>query len=203
MARDAKAIADTARTVVDSIASRVNQDSSSRFSSLPQLKAFVREASQRILRTAIEKFDVRQPEKFLPIDHVDEWLRRECQALLEESLAKPDLAATITTLIELDQVMTGVIERATPDLLQCGGDCRTFLFIPNEEAYGTVVEKLRASRPLAAVMSANVEDVVVVSEVAGISPRSLASALERVFPGIAEAAHRLFTRVDIEWQSLL
>jgi hypothetical protein len=42
-----------------------------------------------------------------------------------------------------------------------------------------------------------------VSEESGISPRSLAAGFERVFPGIADAARRLFTRIDIEWQQIV
>jgi hypothetical protein len=53
---------------------------------------------------------------------------------------------------------------------------------------------------LAAVVEADVEDVLVVTEDAGLSPRSLAQGFERVFPGIADAARRLHTRVDVEWQ---
>jgi len=76
------------------------------------------------------------------------------------------------------------------------------LLIPSEQADHTIVDKLKASQPLAAAISANLDDVILLSEGAGISPHSLAAGLERVFPGVADAAHRLFTRVDVEWQSL-
>jgi hypothetical protein len=53
------------------------------------------------------------------------------------------------------------------------------------------------------VAPAAVDDAIVVSEEAGISPRSLARGLERVFPGIADAARRLHTRIDVDWQGLI
>jgi hypothetical protein len=40
---------------------------------------------------------------------------------------------------------------------------------------------------------------VVFCEGSGISPSSLTRGFERVYPGIAEAARRLFTRIDIDW----
>jgi hypothetical protein len=62
---------------------------------------------------------------------------------------------------------------------------------------------VQSARPLAAVVAATVEDVQVVSEETGISPRSIAMGLERVYPGIAEAAGRLHTRIDVEWRKLV
>jgi serine/threonine protein kinase len=201
-ARDAKLIADSARTAVASLVGQVEQQTSgSRFSNSPRLRSFITEGSQRIVRQAIEKLDLKHPERLLPTDQISELLQSECRTLLEESLAKPDIASTLSGLIDLDDVMAGAIKRATPDLLRCGSDRRTLLFAPNEQPSGTV-DKLRAARPLAAVIAADVDDVVLVSESAGVSPHSLASGLERVFPGIADAAHRLLTRVDVEWQSL-
>ena len=48
-----------------------------------------------------------------------------------------------------------------------------------------------------------VEDVLVVSEESGISPRSIALGLECMYPGIADAARRLHTRIDVEWLRLI
>jgi len=52
-------------------------------------------------------------------------------------------------------------------------------------------------------VSADVDDDVLISEDSGISPRSLALGLEWVYPGIADAARRLHTRIDVEWTRLL
>jgi hypothetical protein len=60
-----------------------------------------------------------------------------------------------------------------------------------------------AARPAAAVLPAQVDEETVLCEASGILPRSVAIGLERVYPGISEAAGRLLTRVDIEWQPLV
>jgi hypothetical protein len=52
-------------------------------------------------------------------------------------------------------------------------------------------------------LPAPVDDLLVVQEDAGISPQSLAQGFERLFPGVADAARRLHTRTDIDWQELL
>jgi serine/threonine protein kinase len=201
---DAKAIADAARTVIASLSGRVQQESSnSPFSDSPALRPLISAGSQRLLRHAVEKFDLKQPDRFLPVDAIDELLEAECHALLEERLTHPDFAAAIMALVDLDQSMIKTIEHATPDLLQCGGDRRTLLFVPNPETHKPAVEKLRALRPMAAVVTANFDDALVVSEEAAISPCSLASGLERLFPGIADAARRLHTRIDVDWKNLL
>ena len=205
LARDAKQIADTARAVVASFAERVKHDSGggARFVGSPVLRPLIAAGSQRVLRHAVEKFDPKQPERFLPVEAIDELLYVGCRALLEESLAQPDLAAAITALIELDQATARTIDHATTDLLQCGCDRRTLLVVPKDQSQSAAAEKLLSARPLAAVVTAEVGDVLLVSEEAGIAPRSLALGLERVFPGIADAARRLLTRIDVEWKSLV
>ena len=193
---DAKQIADTSRTFVDSLVEWLKQEpnSSTRLADSPVLCPLIAKGSGRLLRHAVETFDQKHPERFLQADTIDGLIQTECQALLEENDARPDLAAAITSLIEFDKVAAATLKCATVDLLQCGCDRRTLLFVPNEvHADGAVVERLRVLRPLAAVVPANVDDVLVVSEEAGISPRSLALGLERVFPGIADAANRLLT----------
>ena len=88
-------------------------------------------------------------------------------------------------------------------MLQCGSDRRTFVISPKENANQKVADTLRIARPLMAVVPAAVDDVLIISEESGISPRSIALGLEQVFPGIADAAGRLHTRVDIQWLSLI
>ena len=63
------------------------------------------------------------------------------------------------------------------------------------------IDALTRARPTAAVISADVDESVVFCECAGISPSSLARGLAWVYPGIAEAASRRFTRVDIDWSA--
>ena len=157
-----------------------------------------------MLSRAVEKFDFKQPERFLAADEIDNLLKmRVPGASWKTSLAQPELAAAIDAHIELDQVLSRTLECATTDLLQCGSDRRTLLFVPKSESQMAIAEKIRALRPLLAVVPADVRGALVVSEESGISPRSLALGLDRVFPGVADAARRLQTRVDIEWQSVI
>jgi hypothetical protein len=202
--RDARSIADTARAVAASLVERLKGQSGkgSRFADSPALRGLIATGSQRIVSQAVEKFDVRQPERFLPADAVDELIQAECRRLLDESLLSRDLAAALLALFDHEQTATSTICDAEIDLLQSGYDRRTLFFVPRESTQSLVEERLRAARPHAASFSADVDDLVVVTEAAGIAPRSLASGLERVFPGIAEAARRLLTRIDIEWRSL-
>ena len=156
-----------------------------------------------VVSHAIEAFDFKQPDRFLPADGVLAVIQTECQALLEESLAQPRLGAAITALIEVDKLIELTLEHATADFLQCGCERRTLIFVPQGDSHREIADKLRSARPLAAVVPTTVEDVLVVSEDSGMSPRSVARGLERVYPGIAEAARRLHTRTDVEWLSLI
>src|SRR5262249_2505901 len=156
--------------------------------SSPAVRSLISEASRRVLSWAVEHFDARQPERFLPADGIDELIQTECQALLEESLARPDVAEVIASFLEVDKAADSLLEDASFDLLQCGSDRRTLVFVPHEGSHEDVTEKVRSARPLAALVKAGVDDVIVVSEEAGISPQSLALGLERMYPGIADAA---------------
>ena len=203
--RDAKLIADAARDAIAALAvskKRVPGDDA-RFTDSPVLRPLIAAGSQLFLGHAVETFDPKQPERFLRVDAIDELLHAECQALLENSLAQPELAAALAALIELDQATARTVEHATTDLFQSGSDRRTLLVVPKDQPSGQAAEKLLSARPLAAVVPAEVDDVLVVSEESGISPRSVALGLEHVFPGIADAARRLHTRIDIEWKALV
>ncbi len=201
---DAKLIVDKASVVAASLAkcAITDTDRSCRFTESPALRSLLFAGSQRVLGHAIDTFDPRRAEQFLPTDAVDELILTECQTLLEESHARSEFTAAITSLIELDRVTESTVECATSDPLQCGGDRRTLLFVPKKKEHWAV-EKLRVARPLAAVVPASVEDVLVVSEESGISPRSIALGLERQYPGIADAARRLHTRIDVDWLRLI
>jgi hypothetical protein len=203
--REARLVADTARTAATALAARVQNDGggNSRFTKSTVFQSLIAAGSRRVLSHAVETFDLRQPERFLAADGIDELIQSECQALLEESLARPDFAETITALIDIENVTALALEHATTGLLQCGFDRRTLLFVPKDVTHPEISQHVQSARPLAAVVAATVEDVQVVSEETGISPRSIAMGLERVYPGIAEAAGRLHTRIDVEWRKLV
>jgi hypothetical protein len=202
--RDAKQLTEAARLVAGSLVSRADRQSpgTDRFSDSPVLRPLIAAASDRIIRRAVEVFDVKQAERFLPPDSLDEHLKCACQELLEECLRKPDFAKALSAGVDMDGAIARTIQRATPDLLQCGCDRRTLLFVPAADVHDATVEKMLSARPLATVVPTDIDEPLVVTEAAGISPRSLALGFERVFPGIADAGRRLLTRVDIEWRSL-
>jgi hypothetical protein len=204
LASDAKLIADTARGVAAFLAAHVHRepDKGSPFTASPILRPLIAEGSLRIVTHAVEKFDIKHPERFLPAEAIDEVIYADARALLEKSLASRELAAEITKLLDLDRALLSAVDNADSDLLKCGRDRRTLVFMPTESAQDSATDSLHTARPLAGRFPAAVDDIVVVTESAGVSPRSVAAGLERVFPGIADAARRLLTRIDIEWQSL-
>ena len=156
-----------------------------------------------MLSKRVENFDPRQPDNFLPAGAVDELLQIEAQCLLEESLAQPDVSEAITALVDLDQATSRMYAHAIASTQQYGSERRALLFVPTGDSQRAATEKLQSALPLAKVVPAVVDDVLVVSEEAGVSPRSLAHGLECAFPGVADAARRLHTRIDVNWQSLL
>jgi hypothetical protein len=201
---DAKLIADSARAIAAFLVTRVEPRSNddSPFTSSPLLRPLIAHGSKRVISRAIEKFDVRHPERFLPPDGIDDLIDAECRTLLNACLASKEHAAELAKLLDLDCALASAIESSDVDLLQCGGDRRTIVFTPRSGTQVIATKSPSSVRPLAACIPAQVEDYLVVSESAGISPRSLALALEQVFPGIADAARRLLTRIDIDWQPL-
>jgi serine/threonine protein kinase len=204
LASDAKLIADTARGVAAYLVASVQRHAGndSPFTASPALRPLIAESSRRVIGRAVAKLDLRRPERFLPADAIDEIIDAECRTLLHESLSKKDLAKELTKLLDLDRALLSAIESSATDLLQCGCDRRTLVFAPRESAQDTATKTVLTVRPHSACIPADVDDFVVVTESAGVSPRSLALGFERVFPGIADAARRLLTRIDIEWQSL-
>jgi hypothetical protein len=103
----------------------------------------------------------------------------------------------------MDEVLAQTIDHATADLLQCGSDRRTIFVVPKDNRPREANDSLLSVRPMATIVEAEVDDVLVVAEEAGISPRSLALGLGHVFPGIADAARRLLTRIDVDWKKLV
>ena len=204
IARDAKLIADMARGVAKALraSTECKFDHPSPFADKTLISTLVAAASRRVISRAVNSFDPTQPEHFLAADLIDDMVQGECRDLLEECLARPDSAASIQALIDVESTAVAMLESATTDLLQCGYDRRTLVLAPLDDVPGAAVTKLSTSRPLSTVIPVNVDDVIVVSEESGLSPRSLANQLERMLPGISEAARRLHTRIDIEWAEL-
>jgi serine/threonine protein kinase len=202
IARDARLMAEAAAGVAASL-QRHHQNDENRGRKIADSAVFrslIDEGSRRILANAVETFDFRQPERFLPADAIDELLVPQCRALLEESFDQPDVRKALSAMLDFDQMLTRTIEHARTDLLQCGADRRTMFFVPKDQAQEQAAKSFGALQPQAAVVPAEIDDAAIVTEYAGIAPRSLAYGLMRVHPGIADAAHRLLTRTDVDWQ---
>lgn len=117
---------------------------------------------------------------------------------IEECIDTLPEEAAITARIDPQYAAQKALDEADVDLLQCGYDRRTLIVAPPDSQPSDVVEALSKARPTAAIVSANVEQPVVFWEGSGISPSSLARGFEHVYPGIAQAARRLATRIDID-----
>jgi serine/threonine protein kinase len=200
---DAKKIVDLARAIA---ASQLMKESRSPGGTQPTQanlpKSLVASASQRILMRVIGEFDPANHTRFLAKGVLDDIALDECRQLLNEFVSQSNGSSELAQLTNPSAVMSSLLERATPDLLQCGCDRRTIVFIPTGEAHAATVESLTPLRPQAAVQQTAVNDTLVITESSAISPRSLAIGLERVFPGITDAADRLHVRIDCQWSRL-
>ncbi len=130
---------------------------------------------------------------------IDCTIATESAAAVEEFLktCSPEVALEANSTVQLSA--EEVLGKAAVDLLQCGYDRRTLIFVPPSIQANDGMAALLKARPTATVVAANVDEAVVFCEGSGISPLSLTRGFERVYPGIAEAARRLFTRIDIDW----
>ena len=183
LASDAKLIADTVRQPSSSLAGQMESGpSSSRFAESPLLKPLIAACSRRVLSRIVESFDPRQPDRFHPAGALDDLVQVQSRSLLEESLARRELSEAIAELLDLDTAIEQVFAKAFANTQHYGSDRRTLLFVPNDGTNAKAIEKLQLAMPLAASVPAATDDVVVISEAAGISPRVLAHEIECV-PG--------------------
>jgi hypothetical protein len=125
----------------------------------------------------------------------------ECVAVVQECLGQHSTAGAIDTNCAMQADMQQALDRVDVDLLQCGYDRRTLIVVSSSSKETETIGALTKARPTTAIVSADVDESMVFCECSGISPSSLARGFERVYPGIAEAARRLFTRIDIDWSA--
>lgn len=95
---------------------------------------------------------------------------------------------------------SSALEQASPGLLQCSGDRRTAFLQSEDESDSEVISTLRTLRPTGVDIQVNVKETMVLCETSGIAPLSMAHCMQHVYPDIADAARRLYSRTDIEWQ---
>jgi hypothetical protein len=202
--RDILAIVDKSRAFAGTYLSNGNvANTGDRFASSPSLRSLVIAASRRVLGLEIQEFNPTHPERCLDVSGFDDRIRAECLSLLQQRFSDPDVSTSIASLIDAATATTAALKSATSNLLGCGCDRRTLIFVPHGESRQQAMQELRKTRPLAAIVPANVDDVIVVSEESAMSPRSVALGLGRMYPGIADAAHRLHTRTDVVWENLI
>lgn len=158
-------------------------------------------ASHRVLTKLIDAIEQSSDDSPFPPSDAHHIVRTECAAIVEERLNRraSSRLADLSPAIQADA--EEALARASADLLQCGCDRRTLIVVPPNKTKGEAVAALCQARPTAAILPADVEQCLVYCEGSGISPSSFARGFERVYPGIAEAASRHFTRTDIDWSA--
>ncbi|MCI0492530.1 MAG: protein kinase [Planctomycetes bacterium] len=162
----------------------------------------VTEGSRLVLDRLIGEFDPAQSAPTRVVESLQAILADTCVHLLEQDLNRSTGSNAAAVFQHDESYIDHSLERASTNLLQCGYDRRTLVLI-SSKSDREIAEVLQAKRAMAAILPAEVADEIILCEGTGISPRILAAGLAKVYPDIAEAAGRLFTRVDIEWKSLV
>jgi hypothetical protein len=158
-------------------------------------------SSHRVLTKLIDEIELMPTDARVDAAPIERIVRIECAAAVEECLAREAPGGALVSGPTIQDQAQQALDRANVELLQCGYDRRTLIVVPARDKRCDVIESIMSARPTAAVVTADVEEPVVVSEGAGVSPSSFARGLERVYPGIAEASKRHFTRIDIDWSA--
>ncbi len=126
-------------------------------------------------------------------------IETECTTAVAEVLSRHSSESDVESDALLRTEAQEALDNADVDLLQCGYDRRTLIVVPTGNTTSPAIDALTKARPTAAIVSAAVDETIVFCEGSGVRPSSFARRFEYVFPGIAEAASRLFTRIDISW----
>jgi hypothetical protein len=156
-------------------------------------------SSSRILTKLIDEIEQSPADSSCEVVSMDYDIVRECVTIVEEFFSRNSICVAIDSNSTPEALVQEALNRADIDLLQCGYDRRTLIVVPTRNTTGVGINALNQARPTAAMVSADIDESVIFCEGSGISPSSLARGFERVFPGVAEAASRLFTRIDINW----
>lgn len=154
-----------------------------------------------VLMNLIDGIEQLPPDSPFDATKTDRIIETECIALVEDFLSRHSTGEAVDPNAEMQADAKHALEAADVDLLQCGYDRRTLVFVPSSNKSNKVIDALKKVRPTAAIVSADVDDTIVFCEGSGINPSSLSRGLEQVYPGIAEAASRFFTRIDINWSA--
>jgi serine/threonine protein kinase len=156
-----------------------------------------------VLTKLIDEIEQMSPEAPFDDAKAERIIKSECTAAIEECLCQQTPDSAVDSDFLAQDHAHQALDQADVDLLQCRFDRRTVIVVPANDKRCKAIDALTKVRPTAAVVSADVDESLIVCEGSGISPSSFARGLERVYPGIAEAAGRHFTRIDIDWSAWL
>jgi hypothetical protein len=132
---------------------------------------------------------------------LDQLIKQECVAIATEHLGQQsgDRAAGLSP--DLEAGLRQALDNAGIDLLQCGHDRRTLVLVPRTNSESSLVRDVATIRGESAAVPADIDEAVLFCEGSGISSTAFQQSLQRVYPDIAEAASRFFTRIDINWRA--
>ncbi|HKD35916.1 MAG TPA: tubulin-like doman-containing protein, partial [Pirellulales bacterium] len=161
--------------------------------------------SHRILASCIDEIEQLPADKPLDAAKINRMVESECLAGVEQCIVRQSNGGKEALAASPQSEADEALDRAKVDLLQCGYNRHTLIVVPfrvkSNAKSSEAIDALTTARSTAAVVVAAVDEPVVYCEGSGISPTSFARGLERVYPGIAEAASRRYTRTDIDWST--
>jgi hypothetical protein len=157
-------------------------------------------ASNRVLTKVVDEIDRLSANSSFDVAKLDQAIKLECTALAAEFLGRPS-GGNVALSPDLEAGVRQTLDEANIDLLQCGHDRRTLVFVPRTDPECNLIRDLATVRPEIATIPASVDEAIVFCEGSGISSTAFLQGLERVYPDIAEAASRFFTRIDINWRA--
>jgi hypothetical protein len=158
-------------------------------------------SGHRVLSKLIDEIELMSADSPFETAKADRIIKAECVAAIEECLGRQSTDTDLDSNGAIQADARQSLDSADVDMLQCGYDRRTLIVEPLRKNTSQAIDALTQARPTAATVSADIEESVVFCEGSGIQPSSLARGFERVYPGIAEAARRHFTRTDIDWSA--
>jgi len=156
-------------------------------------------SGDRVLAKIIEELEQITADTPFETAQIGRVIAAECASALQIHLGRSTTEGAVAPNPASQDATWQALDRATVDLLQCGYDRRTLILLPPSNQPTEAIEALIQARPSAAVLTAEVSEAVVFCEGSGVSSSALSRGFERVYPDIAEAARRLFTRIDIDW----
>ncbi len=95
------------------------------------------------------------------------------------------------------------VERAVPELMDCGGTLRSFLLSPSNPGFQGIVRTVRdCLKATPTLVPLERGDVLVLNEITGVSLSDLALRLIEESPACVELIPRIGTRIDVDWDNL-